>query len=444
MGSTSSAHTLLSSDGTHLSISSARYVNKEDADIILQTIRTAPKLEVISLDNLNLAAPWMEPIVEAIAACSHIRRLSLSGNPLSPACIRHLTAALHQWPQLEALGLERTQLTGKAVKPLCAALTGKQCLRQLNLSNNALKHAGADVADLIGSLPALRHLELEDCQLTPAAVERFADRLATAGGDIVTCSLHYNHVPPETAEHFTRRIIGARHRNLIAPPLDDDMLRAYCGDQLEKIRSLISHLPDEGKEMDATFRGIPTPLLAEMDTRLPALEAKTYPQELVPSLTAFLDSLPRDSSCLDTLTAADGHGYTPLDSPRTWLDIGSWQDMPPLETLLRPGRDCESLLIIGLARDAETVIAGLNTRGIRITESALRNKDGSPSPVMQRLLDDGTAPLLFTADNWRGETPQAMQRIHAMLPEEQRAQVTNYYTLHARLGMEQPRTARGR
>lgn len=70
---------------------------------------------------------------------------------------------------------------------------------------------------------------------------------------------------------------------------------------------------------------------------------------------------------------------------------------------------------------------------------------GQALPVLQQLLEDGTAPLLFTAANWRGQPPQEMQRIYDLLPDAQRNAVPNYHTLRTRLGMEQqPKTSIGR
>lgn len=433
---------ILSADGKRLSLGELKYTNKEDADAILQTIRENPQLEAISLDNLSMATQWMEPIVEAAAACPHLRDVSLSGNPLSAKAAKHLTQALGQWPQLETLRLERTGLTPKSAAPLITALRGNSQLRSLSLSNNKLQDTGGEVADLMGALPRLRQLYLEDCQLTDTAIRRIGDALATTGRDIVTCSLHYNTAGIAASDYFAERIIGSQHRNLLSTPLDEDRLREYCGKQLEMVRDLITHLPEGDAPPQAAFDSIPAVALARMDSRLPALEAKTHPQELVPELTRYMDSLPND---IMDLRAADSRGYTPLDNPRTWLRIAEWQPVPSKQELLAQSRNCESLLIIGLARDAETVITGLNNHGIGLTADVLCDRQGKPSPVLQQLLEDGTAPLLFTAANWRGQPPQEMQRVYDLLPDAQRDAVSNYHTLRTRLGMEQqPKTSIGR
>jgi hypothetical protein len=78
------------------------------------------------------------------------------------------------------------------------------------------------------------------------------------------------------------------------------------------------------------------------------------------------------------------------------------------------------------------VILTLNNWQLRIGSAMLRDEQGKATPLLQQLIADDAAPMLFTAANWRGESPEAMREVYHLLPEEQQAAVTNYYAL----GME--------
>lgn len=421
---------ILSSDGKRLSVSNTRYTNKIDVEAILLAIKESPELESISLENLNIAPNWMQDILQAAAKCPHIRSLSLGGNPLEGKTANILANSLRQWPELEICEIPRAGINRIAADAILPALADKPALQKVNISGNPIRKLGAEhMATLLANTPTLHHMDMEECGLDDSAFRIIGQALANHGQNVVSCDLFRNYPSTGTVEAFADTIINARLRNLVDTPLDDERLNAFCKKNLQKVKHLIFALPDDVLENPHGVQALSTTARMEMADRIPAMTAKSLPAEIMQPVCDMLAALP---ALKDDLFAQDAQGNTPLDNPQTWKKMDSWPQRPTLQNLLQPCRSGESYLAAGLAGDPKQVILTLNNWQLRIGSAMLRDEQGKATPLLQQLIADDAAPMLFTAANWRGETPEAMREVYHLLPEEQQAAVTNYYAL----GME--------
>jgi len=421
---------ILSSDGKSLSVGNVRYTSKIDVEAILMAIEESPQLESISLENLNIAQSWMQDILKAAANCPHMRKINLGGNPLDGEAGQVLAARLGEWSKLESCELGDAGIDHAAAESIIPALRNKPQLAKLNLSGNPIGVTGVQhVATLMAGNPQLHEIDMEECSLDDAAFRIIGDALATHGQNVVRCDLFRNYPSTGTVDAFTDKIIAARLRNLVDTPLDDERLNAFCKKNLQKVKHLIFALPDDVLEQPESVRQLSTTHRMEMADRIPAMTAKSLPAEIVEPVEQMLASLP---SLQNNLFATDPQGETPLDNPQTWKNMAAWPQRPTMQELLQPCRSGESYLSAGLAGDAKQVILTLNNWQLRIGSAMLRDEQGKATPLLQQLIADDAAPMLFTAANWRGESPEAMREVYHLLPEEQQAAVTNYYAL----GME--------
>lgn len=431
---------ILSGDSTRLSVGEVKYTSRDNVDAILTAITDNPHLEAISLDNLNIASQWLEDIIAAVATCPNMREVSLTGNRLSKKSVDLLAQSLTKWTKLENLQLESTGIDSQDLATITQGFPAESALKKLNLSANALYDEGAQhLHELLPKLPALRHLWLESCNLKDDGVLAIGEELAKATSELTHCSLYYNQMLPQTAELFADKLEAAHKRNLIRQPFVNERLETYCNRNLEKAKTLFKPLPNDMATLPDALEKLPPSKLAEIYERLPALEMTYSSVNLAQGVEAFIDTLPVISTATADIFAADARGYTPLDNPRSWKHIADWPKHPTAAELLQTNRSGEPFLHTGLAGAAEQIIPQLNACGVGITLPALCNEQGKASPLMQQLIDDGTAPLLFTAQNWRGESPQSMQHAYQLLPEAQQKTITNYHTLYTRLAMEQNR-----
>lgn len=421
---------ILSSDGKRLSVSNTRYTNKIDVEAILLAIEESPELESISLENLNIAPSWMQDILHAAAKCPNMRDIRLGGNPLNGKTADILANSLRQWPQLECCDLSSAVIDRRAADTILPALADKPALHSINIAGNPIRKTGVEhVAALLANAPNLQHIDMEECGLDDGAFRIIGQALATHGKNVVSCDLFRNYPSTGTVEAFADTIINARLRNLVDTPLDDERLNAFCKKNLQKVKHLIFALPDDVLDNPQGVHALSTTARMEMAARIPAMTAKSLPTDIIQPVRDMLAALPELE---DDLFAQNAQGNTPLDNPQTWKNMDSWPQRPTMQELLQPCRSGESYLAAGLAGDPKQVILTLNNWQLQIGSAMLRDEQGKATPLLQQLIADDAAPMLFTAANWRGESPEAMREVYHLLPEEQQAAVTNYYAL----GME--------
>ncbi|XP_077101927.1 NACHT, LRR and PYD domains-containing protein 12-like isoform X3 [Siphateles boraxobius] len=117
------------------------------------------KLEKLRLDNCNITDEGCAALASALRSNSHLRELNLSGNKLQDSGVNLLSGGLKD-PNcsLEKLMLSDCNLTREVCAALTSALRSNSHLRELDLSENKLRHAS------VKSLSALKdspHYNLE-------------------------------------------------------------------------------------------------------------------------------------------------------------------------------------------------------------------------------------------------------------------------------------------
>jgi hypothetical protein len=429
--------------GMHISLSGIKYANRAEVEKVIEVLNGNPHIRSLSLQNVNMHPQWLALVLQAAATCPNLEEMDLAGNPLHAPAMNALIQGLPHWPALHTLNADNCGINSKSIAPLARALGEyTQGLRNLELKENAIASAGIEpIAALLPRLPHLRRLQLSNNTLESKALSTLSDAIGQHG-KLAECELHYNHFSEAAMDAFTAARQIEHNRILVHTPFVHPSIDAFCKHNRLRAASLIAEL--HGVDASAPdFSAIPGHVLASIDARLPAIEVLISPQELFAPLVDHLRSLPQiDAShaTREALLTADEKGDTPLGNPATWRHIEPvLQSLRAAGTplthadLLQPDRHGQPYLRTALAGTPETVLPALNQAGIRVPVDTLLNTKGEPTLLLQQLIDDGAAPLLFTRDNLKGESPMTVRQLHAALPEDQQQQIRNLNALIATL-----------
>lgn len=174
----------------------------EGALAISEVVKRSPLLEDFRCSSTRVGAEGGVALSEALETCTHLKKLDLrdnmfgveAGNTLSKALSKHagLTEVYLSYlnledegamaianvlkdsaPSLEVLDMAGNDITAKAVPALAACIATKQFLTKLNLSENELKDEGA-----IQISKALEgHVQLKEVDLSSNSIRRAGARV---------------------------------------------------------------------------------------------------------------------------------------------------------------------------------------------------------------------------------------------------------------------------
>lgn len=146
------------------------------------------------------------------------------------------------------------------------------------------------------------------------------------------------------------------------------------------------------------------------------------------------------------LLEKNGDKLCMLDAGATWLKADTW--LPALEqkgerlekpALLQVGKNGKSYLERAVDfRMGKEVLEHLARSGEALLATDL-TVDGRPTPLMGAIVEKGLTQSLFIEEAWEGRSPQELQALYRVLPEQARESVGNYYTLRMQLTMAQER-----
>lgn len=430
---------------TSISLSGIKYASKDEVDEVIHILQDNPRIRSIDLSNVNMAPHWLADVLEAAASCGNLVELTLSGNPMPDKVAHRLVAALPRWPALRELACDNCGLGEYETGLLCKALEGSP-LQTLSLRGNRPGKSIGAIDTLLDKTPALREVMLSDCALDNAAFLTIGraicrhDRLGDA-------EMYYNSEGEEARQALAGMLAGNHVRNLVSAPANMPELSEYCGQRHAEAQTLLAAIENLHTQ-DAGFAALGSAALAAAQARMPAIGHLGKKSAALPAFCDFIGALPQvDKVALrkEDLFEQDGNGLTPLHNRQTWEAmesilpaLGVQGDALTATDLLRPAHDGQPLLLAGLAGKPEKLLPVLNEYDICVPVDALLDKR-QPTFLLERMIADGTAPMLMTADNLHAESPQAVRALYHALPPEQQEQVPNLHSLIA--GLDSTRQA---
>lgn len=387
---------------------------------------------------------------------------------LAPSLLRQLQGAR----QSGALLLSGEELTVDELAIILDALKDEE-IYYLNITSPLGEDGGRCIADFLSAHPEMEKLLLDASPLGDRGLAALAPVIATHPG-IRKFSASECGVSKEGVEHFfsygglnpnltyldllqseeqesfplfEKHILAANSKNLYqAFPCETTlpMLRQNSNAADECIK----HFPAEGVSelTGAELRRIHArKALVFFDDKWHGKRrgidrsAKTQGLPVHDALTAekaydtLLKTLPRIDETTGAeslfLPAGEGaaKGFAPLDNPLLWegKNIEDFKALPLNKALLERRTPKGSTLLDAAisAFPLEEIVAHLNSKHIKLQESALLTESGAPTELLQRCIEERELHKLFTKENWAGTNADAFSAFYQKLPTAAKEQV---------------------
>ncbi|XP_067864893.1 NACHT, LRR and PYD domains-containing protein 3-like isoform X1 [Heterodontus francisci] len=170
------------------------------------------KIQKLELQVNNLTASCIEDLASAICTNRSLMDLDLSDNRLGDSGVKLLSEALRNTDcKIQRLGLYRNKLTASCIKDLTSALSKKQSLTDLNLSDNKLGDSGVKLLSAALRNPdcKIQKLSLSDVGLTDSCTEDLASALRT-NQSLKFLNLTYNSFTDRSVPALSHLIVTCR------------------------------------------------------------------------------------------------------------------------------------------------------------------------------------------------------------------------------------------
>lgn len=317
-----------------------------------------------------------------------------SGNPLTEEQLLQLAAALQVNHSVRFISLENVENSDKAVLAMADLLATKTSWHGF-FYESTFSETG---------LQAVAHAIKTNPLITP---------IIELGGAL-------------RSEIIDSAILESGNKNLVAGYTGfDERAEAFCEYNME----IAAEIYSDYLECEGNFSKMFLPCLVEMKDRLRTIGlvaqymsmgfwggievVDEIAEELGKAFDAFLAAVPyvdvTQALTHEDLVTPNEAGYTVLDNPHTWINFSE-------------------------------IVAQLNKNGTQLQRDILLDENGKPSAFLECAFSLGKASVLFSEANWRGATPQELNRVIKALSPEQKEQVGSLHTLKSTLQSQRPKS----
>lgn len=434
----------------------------EEIETLAQAIAPyGDKVEAISMSFHAFGDEHMPALCTLMRACPNIKSLQMSDNKLTANSLAMLSDTIGQLPDLYSLSLPNNNIGhGKAGEALVRLVEANPHISILEISNNPL--TSQDMLGLCHGLEknnTLYTLHVDDTCIEPEA-QGAIHQLLRENRTLSTFT--YRNENMDDADKTTFIEIAQQSENKNLDYISPDNGQVGCPTPLRLRRDVAYErfmeqsnarpTPEEQTYAERAHTENFSGMLHWL-ARIPSYEVMAQHLE---AYDAFADTLPlpdmQQGITVGALFTADENGFAPLDNPRLWKDEQAvWNALEKAgerltpETLHRQTEKGTSLLESALlAGRTSQVLLQLNAQGLQVQAKELLQADGMPNALYNALIEKGDAARLFTADNWRGASNEAMQSAMRYLPENQQEIIPNKHQLRIAVGLAERTQAHGR
>lgn len=384
----------------------------------------------------------------AIAIADKLQHHPLKGLGLGSNCLgdEGAVAIAKAGGELESLTLFRNLIGDEGAEAVAEHLFKKGKLETLDISTNRIGVEGAQaMVDALASGSVLHSLLLSDNKIGKAGIESFADFMRD-NDTMATLFLDQKPTSTETVDAVASAISGRNHKNLMQFTPRNDSVDAVVGKNSDDNKALCERLQKtlgtpNLKISDMLEAGQRQVAIRDITHRLSDKFSANLPIET----DAMLAALPVLSGepTREKLLQKDERGLTPLDNAATWQNIDSLLPLFDKAFLSQKNADGEPLFINAAhCGKLPEIIEKLNRGGEILTPAELLAEDGkTASPLLTHLAEAGEAGQLFTFENWKNQSAQAMRKVYDALPEDAHSQVKNFHSLQQQITSARPATA---
>lgn len=394
-------------------------ISEEILEEIRDGTRDAVVLDGAATEDVSgriIAGPLTEKdidnLVDIMTTSSHFTNFSINNHTMNDADMARLIEAASHNPSLDVLAFKRTEIGKESAKAIANVLRNHTGLAQCNLFNLTISDAASvEFAHALGTNRTLTHFLWMNCTFSDEAKNTLAEALTT--------SLNKNLLDVNPHSPEMRSLTKQNEQNAIA--LATAAHEAFTDNRrLDSSTLCKAYMRRQAFTFPRINIGGALDKLNQYVTTLPNIE---------------LDQL----FTLETLTAPDANGYTPLDNPLVWEKFEAIaaklaEAGTPItkEFLMQPNADGEPFMMAGiLCEKTEAIIRAINANGEHLTPNDLF-KDKEPNALLTAMIEEDTVAPLFAVENWLGQK-QRPNALYRALPEEGQSQVHNMHTLSSKL-----------
>ena len=158
-----------------ISINHCTNLNKEDLNILLNTIAKIKTIKTLELQRNRLKYFEIKKLLEENKT---LQTLNLSGNNLNPKMMKELSEGLKKDKGLENLFLNECKLNDNTLSPLFKTLSRNNLLKELHLNKNLIEENGLkELSDNLIYNHSLTHLNLNGCGINDIGAKIIAKML---------------------------------------------------------------------------------------------------------------------------------------------------------------------------------------------------------------------------------------------------------------------------